>query len=97
MIKSPQNIIIIGKGMDCLMDTDVIVALIAFLGTLCGSAGGVLVANRLVNYRIEQLEKKVEAHNKVVERVSLLERDEKTIFRRLDEHSAAISVIQKEI
>jgi|GEM_PF-188062 len=83
--------------MDCLMDTDVIVALIAFLGTLCGSAGGVLVANRLVNYRIEQLEKKVEAHNKVVERVSLLERDEKTIFRRLDEHSAAISVIQKEI
>ena len=83
--------------MDCLMDTDVIVALIAFLGTLCGSAGGVLVANRLVNYRIEQLEKKVEAHNKVVERVSLLERDEKTIFRRLDEHSAAISLIQKEI
>lgn len=83
--------------MDCLMDTDVIVALIAFLGTLCGSAGGVLVANRLVNYRIEQLEKKVEAHNKVVERVSLLERDEKTIFRRLDEHSATISVIQKEI
>jgi hypothetical protein len=50
-----------------------------------------------VNYRIEQLEKKVESHNKVVERVALLERDEKTIFKRLDEHSAAISVIQKEI
>lgn len=79
------------------MNTDILVALIAFLGTLCGSAGGILVANKLVNYRIEQLEKKVEAHNKVVERVALLERDEKTIFRRLDEQHAEISAIQKEI
>ena len=92
-----ENIIMTRKGIDYLVNTDIIVALIAFLGTLCGSTGGILVANRLVNYRIEQLEKKVESHNKVVERVALLERDEKTIFKRLDEHSAAISVIQKEI
>lgn len=55
------------------MNADIIVAIIAFFGTLCGSAGGVLVANKLVNYRIEQLEKKVEKHNNVVERVYELE------------------------
>lgn len=79
------------------MNTEILVAIIAFLGTLCGSAGGILVANKLVNYRIEQLEKKVEAHNRVVERVALLERDEKTIFQRLQEQSSAIAVLQKEI
>ena len=71
----------------------VIVGVLSLLGTLVGSWGGM----KLISYRIEQLEKKVESHNKVVERVALLERDEKTIFKRLDEHSAAISVIQKEI
>ena len=35
--------------------------------------GGILVANKLSNYRIEQLEKKVEKHNQVVERVYKLE------------------------
>ena len=51
------------------MNTEIIVALIAFFGTLCGSAGGILVANKLVNYRIEQLEKKVEKHNNIIERM----------------------------
>ena len=72
------------------MNTEIIVALIAFAGTLSGSAGGILVANRLVNYRIEQLEKKVEKHNNLVERVAVLERDGKTLFRLIDdlEHDA---------
>ena len=37
--------------------------------------GGILVANKLTNYRIEQLEKKVEKHNQVVERVYKLEQE----------------------
>ena len=55
------------------MNTEIIVAIISFIGMLCGSAGGILVANKLVNYRIEQLEKKVEKHNNVVDRVYALE------------------------
>ena len=35
--------------------------------------GGILAANRLTNYRIAQLEKKVEQHNSVVERTYRLE------------------------
>ena len=55
------------------MDNTVIVALIALLGTAFGSVAGILTANRLVFYRIEQLEAKVSKHNNLVERVYKLE------------------------
>ena len=38
-----------------------------------GATGGVLTANKLTNYRIAQLEKKVEKHNQVIDRVYMLE------------------------
>lgn len=53
----------------------IIVSIISLIGTLGGSLGGILVANKLTNYRVEQLEKKVEKHNQVVERVYKLEQD----------------------
>lgn len=55
------------------MTETVLVALLSLCGTLIGSLGGILVANKLVNYRLQQLENKVEAHNKVVERTFKLE------------------------
>lgn len=58
------------------MNETVIVALISLVGTLAGSYGGVLTANKLTNYRIQQLEEKVEKHNKVIERVFNLEKHE---------------------
>lgn len=44
-----------------------------FMGMAVGTFGGILVSNRLTNYRIEQLEKKVEKHNSVLERTYVLE------------------------
>lgn len=61
------------------MDSTILVAVFSFAGTLIGTLGGILTANKLTNYRIEQLEKKVEKHNKVVERVYILEKDEAVI------------------
>ncbi|HHZ05397.1 MAG TPA: hypothetical protein GX401_01200 [Clostridiales bacterium] len=55
------------------MAVEIVVALIAFVGTAVGSVAGVLTANRLVMYRISQLEKKVEKHNNVMERTYILE------------------------
>lgn len=55
------------------MDSTVLVALLSLAGTLAGSFGGILVANKLVNYRLQQLEEKVQKHNSVVERVYQLE------------------------
>ena len=65
------------------MSEAVIVAILSLVGTLAGSLFGILAANKLVVYRIEQLEKKVEKHNQVVERVYNLEKDEAVIKEEL--------------
>ena len=61
------------------MSETVIVALLSLAGTLSGSLIGVLTSQKLTNYRIEQLEKKVEKHNQVIERVYKLEQGEAVI------------------
>lgn len=53
--------------------TSLAVAGMSLIGTLAGTFGGILVSNRLTNYRIEQLEKKVSEHNQVVARTYKLE------------------------
>lgn len=55
------------------MTETIIVAVLSLIGTFIGTLGGILAANKLVVYRIEQLEKKVEKHNHVVERMYALE------------------------
>ena len=49
--------------------------LLPFLGTITGTFSGIIVANKLTNYRIEQLEKKMDKHNTVIERTYKLEQD----------------------
>lgn len=66
------------------MADSVIVALLALVGTLGGSFAGILTANKLTNYRIEQLESKVEKHNKVIERVYNLEKHEAVIDEEIE-------------
>ncbi|MCH5202494.1 MAG: hypothetical protein J1F17_04725 [Oscillospiraceae bacterium] len=51
------------------MNTEVLVAIITLAGSAIGTVGGILVSSRLMVYRIEQLEKKVDKHNRVVERM----------------------------
>ena len=51
------------------MQGEILIAVLSFLGTCLGSGGGL----KLMSYRIEQLEKKVEKHNSVIERVFKLE------------------------
>lgn len=55
------------------MNETIIVSIISLFGTLAGTFGGIMTSNRLTGYRIEQLEKKVEKHNQIVERVYRLE------------------------
>ena len=55
------------------MSNEVLIAILSLVGTLVGSLAGILVANKLTNYRVEQLEKKVEKHNSIVERTFKLE------------------------
>ena len=67
------------------MDNTVMVAMLSLLGTLFGSLAGIMTANKMSSYRIEQLEKKVEKHNNLVERMTIVEQSTKSVHHRLDE------------
>ena len=55
------------------MSEAVIVAILGFAGTLLGSLFGVLTAQKLTQYRLGQLEEKVNRHNHLIERTYKLE------------------------
>ena len=65
------------------MSDAIIVALLGLTGSLIGSLLGVLASNKLTNYRIEQLERKVEKHNNLVERTYCLEEREALLEEKL--------------
>ena len=67
------------------MSETVIIAILSMVGTIIGSLLGILAANKLTNYRIEQLEKKVEKHNNVIERVYKLEKEEAVMQEEIDQ------------
>jgi len=63
------------------MSSEIIVALLSFMGTLIGSFGGM----RLMSYRIQQLEKKVDKHNNFAERIPIMEEKIKVANHRIDD------------
>lgn len=65
------------------MDSEIIVALIALVGTLCGSGGGILVSSKLTAYRLKQLENKVAEHNNYARRMPVVEEQIKVINHRV--------------
>ena len=60
-------------------------AIIVAVFSLAGNALGVLAGLRLMAYRIEQLEKKVERHNNFAERMPVIEEQIKVINHRLED------------
>ena len=74
------------------MSETIIVALLSLLGSLGGTLGGIVLNSKLSNYRIEQLEKKVDKHNNLIERmfkaeenINLLDEKVKVANHRLDD------------
>lgn len=57
------------------MPAEVITAALSLVGTLVGTLGGIALSSNLTNYRIEQLEKKVEKHNNLITRTYKLEQE----------------------
>lgn len=56
-----------------MMNETIIIALISFTGTLLGTFGGIITSSKLTNYRIEQLEKKVESMGKLTYKIPVIE------------------------
>ena len=55
------------------MNDTVVVGILSLIGTLAGTFGGIVTSNKLITYRIERLEEKVNKHNNLVERTYKLE------------------------
>lgn len=55
------------------MELELLTALFSVVGSLLGTLGGILASAKLTNYRIKQLEARVQAHNGLIERTYKLE------------------------
>lgn len=73
------------------MSDTILVAVISLLGTLGGSLTGILTANKLTNYRIQELEKKVEKHNNLISRTFILEEKLNADEKRLEKIEKKVS------
>lgn len=63
--------------------TEIIVAGIGLLGSGIGSIIGIFVNSKLVDYRLKQLEDKVNKHNNLIDRTYNLETQEKLLEEQL--------------
>ena len=79
------------------MVTTILTILIPLVGTLIGSIAGIMTATRLTTYRIDQLEKKVDKHNDVIERVAILEKDDSVQWKRIEELKQDVELLKKEV
>lgn len=77
------------------MSETVLVAVLSLAGTLVGSLGGVLVSNKLTTYRIEQLEKKVQAHNNFDTRLHTLDTEVEVIHEQIKVANHRIDDLEK--
>lgn len=77
------------------MNVELLVALVTLAGTVSSGIISALISSGVTKYRLEQLEKKVDKHNSIIERTFRIEEHEavtdekiKEIERRLEEYSA---------
>ena len=74
------------------MATEIIVALIG-----CGAFCGILVNTKLTTYRLEQLEKKVDKHNTVIERTFKLEEAQAVMQEQIKVANHRIEDLEREV
>ena len=78
------------------MSAEVFTAAISLIGTLVGTLGGIALSSNLTNYRIEQLEKKVEKYNNLITRTYKLEQDFAVMDERVRVANHRIEDLEKE-
>ena len=74
------------------MPSEVIVGILALIGTLVGTLGGIIVSSKLVNFRLEQLEKRVGEHNNFAMRIPALE---EKIDERFDAYDRRLKILEE--
>ena len=68
-----------------MIEPSVLVALLSLAGTLIGTLGGILVSSKLTNFRLEQLENKVDKHNNFAEKIPVLQEQIRGLSDRIED------------
>jgi hypothetical protein len=76
------------------MDPNIVTALIALAGSAIGTFGGILTSQKLTQYRIAQLEKKVDEYNNVKTRTTELETWKESVGNEINELKKKISNLE---
>lgn len=77
------------------MPTEVLIALIGLLGSAIGSLIGIVASSKLTAYRLEQLEKKVDKHNNLIERTYKLEEKAEILAEKISVANHRIDDLEK--
>ncbi len=77
------------------MTTEIVVALITLAGSALGTFAGIAVNSKLTSFRLEQLEKKVDKHNKVIERTTELETWKESVVDELKEIKSKLQRLEE--
>lgn len=77
------------------MPNEVLVAIIGVAGSALGSLIGVLSSSKLTAYRIEQLEKKVDKHNNLIERTYKLEEEAAILSEKITVANHRVDDLEK--
>lgn len=76
------------------MSDSVIIAILGLVGSGIGSLLGVLASSKLTTYRIEQLEKKVEKHNSLIDRTYKLEAYKEVVTEEIHHINQALEELE---
>lgn len=76
------------------MTENIIISLIGIVPTIVVAVVSIISNNAVIRTRIDELEKKVEKHNQIIERTYKVERDIETCFVRIDEERDRIERLE---
>lgn len=79
------------------MEPEIVVSLITLLGSALGTFGGIFVNSKLTAYRIEQLEKKQDKHNAVIERTYKLEEESVLQEEKIKSNERRIEALERRV
>lgn len=79
------------------MNSEIIVSLVTLAGSALGTFAGIVINTKLTNYRIEQLEKKQDKHNQVIERVYHLEQHDAVVDEEIKVANHRIEDLEREV
>ena len=77
------------------MNVDFLTGVASLIASLVGTFGGIITSTKLTNYQINELKKRVDKHNDVIERTYKLEEHCKYIDERIEKLESEVENNEK--